>query len=82
MFTPATAKGYSHVVHIPCCFNISLLKEACLIGGSTTSNHQILFRINLMCFKNRENTNCYYGPKVILESIAEASDEVGVSLHR
>jgi hypothetical protein len=48
MFTPATAKGYSHVVRIPCCFNISLLKEACLIGGSATSNHQILKEAELI----------------------------------
>jgi hypothetical protein len=41
MFTPATAKGYSHLVHITCYFSINLLKEACLIVGSATTNHQI-----------------------------------------
>jgi hypothetical protein len=40
MFTPATAKGYSHVARVPCCFSINLLKEACLIVGSATSNRQ------------------------------------------
>jgi len=38
--------------------------------------------INLVCLNTKENTNCYYGPKVIFESIAEASHEVWVSLHR
>jgi len=42
MFTPATAKGYSHTARIPCCFSINLLKGACLIVGSPTSNRQFI----------------------------------------